>query len=193
MDYTGWAGRLPEPRPPINRRDARCGRSGYNEAGFHPWLLKHFIQARRMCIEHLHRNGKTAVTYTLDRLAGAPIILFQSPPGESISADLEIIAAEMAHLLDEQPEPVFLVLDLHNLTLTLDDMLRGIDLATRGRSPVLLHPRIRENVLVITDPTQLMALKALSTATFGQMSPARFETVEQALDHCRQRASTIEL
>lgn len=131
--------------------------------------------------------------YSVRKLPDMPVILFESPPGESISGNFEAIAAEISRLLETQPEPVFLVIDIRNVTLALDDMLRGIDLATRGHRPVLLHPRIRENVFAAAAPMSIMALKALSSATFGQVKMAQFETVEQALDYCRARSTSFEL
>jgi len=133
------------------------------------------------------------VAYSLHKLADSPIILFYSPPGEDIASEFETISAEMIRLLDAQSVPVFLLLDITHVALGLDDMLRGASLATRGPNPVLRHPRIRECVFVITDPTAIMALRALSSATFGQVKVVSFPAMNEALDYCRRRASTLDL
>jgi hypothetical protein len=124
---------------------------------------------------------------SVTKLPDAPIIIFACTPGASPVPDLLPTISALRRLLDQQPEPVFLITDTRGMVLDVADMLAAARIGARGRDAVLHHPMIRENVYVIVDPMMKMALKALAGPTFGFVRLSSFETLDQALDHCYEK------
>lgn len=129
------------------------------------------------------------MAYTFEKLPGAPIIVFTAFMNSDFSQDMTDSYAEGAKLLDAQPEPTFMICDLTRLSISLGDLLQAAELGAAGAQSPLYHANIRENVFVSADPLIKMAIRGLSSATFGQMQHfSRFDTLAQAVDYCRQLA-----
>jgi hypothetical protein len=128
------------------------------------------------------------VAYTLEKLPDLPVILFVQEPGTDLLEDMKTGLSAASKLLDEQPGPTFLATDFTGFTMSVGDVLEAASLAARGQSPLLHHPKIRENIFVTTDPLMTIAIDGLATATFGRVKLKRFRTLDAALDYCRHKA-----
>ena len=124
--------------------------------------------------------------YTIDKLPDEPILLIHSTMGEDKLREMTEAIAEIARILDEQTETVFMVVDMRDVSMGLDDIVQAATLSARGRNPMLHHPNIRETIYVLTDVLIKTAVKGLGSATFGQLKAHIFDTVEEALDYCRK-------
>ncbi len=86
--------------------------------------------------------------------------------------------------LNEQPEPVFFVLNLLEAHLNFEDFVKVTNETTR-EVPIFRHPKIRENLLVTQDPMLIMGAKGLDSSVFGHIKMKMFKTVDEALDYAR--------
>ena len=126
------------------------------------------------------------MTYTIEKVPDAPIVIMVHDSRQSPEELQEVIAAVSA-TVDAQPEPVFMVLDIHKLDLGVDDLISAASTGARGPGAVLHHPKIRENLVVSSKSVVKMAMKGLTTATFGNVKVRVFKTQEEALGYCREK------
>jgi len=126
--------------------------------------------------------------YTLRVLKDEPIILFTREAGEWQAGEMSQSMVDTIALLDAQPGPMFLVLDLLTLSLDLSDSLAATTMASRGPEPMLHHPKLRETIIVTTDPMMQHSVRAMAASpTFGFARVSHVETVADALTYCRLR------
>src|SRR5689334_8415162 len=114
-------------------------------------------------------SGEEAMPFSLEKLPDLPVAVFIAAAGSDIGREMEDNILAINALLDEQPVPVFLIYDVRQVRIGVDDMLRGATLATRGTGAVLHHRNVRENLFVVTDTVMSMAVSGLASATFGQV------------------------
>lgn len=124
------------------------------------------------------------MTYTITKLPEEPIIVATGHADFSISEAADMME-EAYRLLDAQTEPVYYVSDISSIHLSLDDVLQGSSLVTRGQKPVLLHPHILQNVFVASSSFLRMAAKGLSSPVFGGKPIYVCETLDDGLAYCR--------
>lgn len=124
--------------------------------------------------------------YTIEKLPEEPIIILVHE-GQQDPQEIDEAADEIVPLLDAQPEPVFLVLDIRGLAIRLEDMPAAAAKATRGSGAPLHHPNIRENLIVSSSGLVRLGAQGLRSATFGNVNVRVFETPEQAIDYCREK------
>lgn len=126
--------------------------------------------------------------YSLEKLAGEPIILFTREVEEFQADEMAKSVADTIALIDQQPEPVFLILDLMTLSLDLSDTLAATTMTSRGDNPMLHHPNLRETVFVTTDPMMQHSVRAMAgSPTFGFARVSYVESVEDAITYCRKK------
>jgi hypothetical protein len=100
---------------------------------------------------------------------------------------MEAVLNDMAVVLDSQPEPVFLVLDIRGLALSLDDATIAATAAARRQGALMHHPNVRESLIISRDGFVKLGASGLRTATFGNVKVRVFDTQEQAIEYCRER------
>lgn len=123
----------------------------------------------------------------------APIIIETIEPGEALG-NVSGGMRSMSELLDAQPAPVYLVLNLMGLKITLDDLIKTSSQSARGEGALLHHPKIIETLVVISGDTMMMlsAEGLRSSETFGHARIRTFDTVDQALEYCYQKIAEAE-
>jgi hypothetical protein len=127
----------------------------------------------------------------IEIVPNAPIIIETRQPGEELSEDLSDVSEgiqRMNALLDAQPAPVYLILDLQGLKIPLDVLLKTSSQAARGPDAMLHHPKLIETVMVIGgDVFQKMSTAGLRSDAFGNTRINAFDTVAQALEYCHKQ------
>ena len=88
--------------------------------------------------------------FTIHRLPDALVILFIESDTRIMQV-LEDVVTELVAVLDDQPEPVFLIMDVRCITMDLDDLAAVACAAVRGSEAMLHHSNIRESILVTAD------------------------------------------
>ena len=124
------------------------------------------------------------------------IITIIDEPSGSFVGDMMHSLDEAIRLLDEQPEPVYLIVDFGRAHLSLDDHMKASSMLARGPKPIAHHPKNRENLFVVADPMMKMAIKGLSSDAFGLVRLSEFDTLDEALSYCNgglgQREAAID-
>jgi hypothetical protein len=128
------------------------------------------------------------VSYTIRKAPDAPAVIL-TVETRHILEDMRGFDQPLTDLLDAQAERVFLIADLTGLAISLEDLTVGATVIGRSPAARLHHPNVRENLLVTHDGLIKLAAAGLRSATFGSARVRVFETVEQALDYCREQAA----
>lgn len=121
----------------------------------------------------------------------APIVIAHSSEGLDREQDMRDSVVQITAALDAQPEPVFLIIDLSEITMDLNELIQSASLSARGNDTMLHHPKIRENIFVLTSKFIIMAIQGLNSATFGRINARVFATLDEALEYCRAQAAAV--
>jgi len=124
--------------------------------------------------------------YSIEKLPDVPIILIVHE-SKQVLAEMAELMAQMKPLLDAQPEPVFLVLDIRRLGIAVEDLAAAASAAARGPGALLHHPNVRENLLVSSAGLVRLGAQGLRTTPFGNTKIRVFDTTEQALAYCAEQ------
>ena len=124
--------------------------------------------------------------YIINRLSDAPII-FITQSGSGVIHELNEYLPQVAALLDEQTEPVYLVFDVRAISITLDELTLAAHLAAGDQGAVLHHPNVIETLLATTAGAVKLAAQGVRTAAFGGAKIRTFDTPEQALAYCHEQ------
>lgn len=121
--------------------------------------------------------------FTIDKLPDVPILLFVQS-GSRAAAEAERALTSLTRALDAQPEPVFLILDLRALSISLDELTRTASAVANRPGAQLHHPNLRESLLITNDGLLRLAVYGLRSAAFGGVTIRPFSTEEDAFDYC---------
>jgi hypothetical protein len=120
--------------------------------------------------------------HTLTLMEDPPVLIGTPQKGFSIAEDWAPGEAEMRQILDAREEPLFYISDIRVMKLTLDDLIAGANLGSRGQAPIWQHPKIR-GVYLISDLKMVeLAARGLNSPIFGNMKVRVYKTVEAALE-----------
>lgn len=125
----------------------------------------------------------------VEALPGEPILIVHSEMStDDLMKSTQESIAIITEALDQQTEPVFLISDVREITMSLEDIIQVMSAIARGQNPMVRHPNIRDYVTVLAaDRLIRMATKGLESATFGKISVHMFDTLEDALAYCRRQ------
>ena len=125
------------------------------------------------------------MTFTVELEPDAPILVlihkgsFMAEFADGVKA---ILAA-----LDAVSEPVFMVFDVHEVVISLDELTMGASTLARSPKALMHHPKVRENLVVSRDGLFKLGAAGLRTATFVGVKIRSFDTLEQALSYCHEQ------
>lgn len=122
---------------------------------------------------------------TIDKLPDEPIVLVTVFNGYDFGNDMLESNKPSFELLDSQDSPVYWVLDMRQVKLGFEQLISSSSAMTRGEKPLWHHPMIRQTVIVTDAGMIKLAVKGLSSPTFGNLAVRVFGTVEEALDYAR--------
>jgi hypothetical protein len=124
----------------------------------------------------------------VELLPGEPILL--QTPSEDYDYKIDGIPAmdQTLEILDQQTKPVFYIIDMLKMTLSLDDMITAVSQATRQRA-LFQHPNIIENLFVTQSRMIDLAAKGMNSPIFGNVKIQVFPTVDEALAYARRSLS----
>ncbi len=101
----------------------------------------------------------------------------------SLQTEATRFRAELHQALDTQQNPVALIFDIRDASLSSRDMLISTDSESQR---LLRHPNIRESVVVTDDALVQIAAKGVNSMSFGFIKVRTFPTLEDALEYARQ-------
>lgn len=119
-------------------------------------------------------------TYTL--MDTPPVLLGTIQTDYSITKDWAPGEAVVRQILDAQEEPLFYIADVRKLKLSLDDVIAGANVGSRGQDPIWHHPKIRGVYFISNLKIVELAAKGVNHPIFGNTKVKVFDTVEKALE-----------
>ncbi len=136
--------------------------------------------------------------YTIELFPDEPILMVRVTPEYSISKDMPKSEVEERAILDASDRRLYFLLDLLDLSISLEEVVFSSNLGGRGRDienpgeervPLWHHPNIIQNVMVSRNPLLKLASKGLSTKVFGNLDVKVVDTVEEGLAYIREQLS----
>jgi hypothetical protein len=94
--------------------------------------------------------------------------------------------SEDTRFIGEQSEKVYYLLDLREIHVGLDEVMKAGSLAAQKNSS-LSSPNIIETLVVVPNRLLEMAAQGLRTATFGHMRVRAFRTMEDAIAYVEEK------
>ena len=125
------------------------------------------------------------MSFTIEKLPDAPILVMVHKDGTFMAEFAEGVSA-LLEALDAQPEPVFLVFDVHAVSISLDELTMGASVLARNPGALMHHPMVQENLVVSRDGLFKLGAVGLRTATFGGVKIRTFDTLDQAIAYCHE-------
>ena len=125
--------------------------------------------------------------YTIELLPDTPIVVmvfdndFQLDPGG------HPITAEFDQLISDLNDPVFLLIDIIRVDISIDSIIQVANATSIGEKSLFHHPQIREILFITTDRTVRLALKGLNSKVFGNLQHVSpFNTLDEALTYAQR-------
>jgi len=122
--------------------------------------------------------------YTLERLPDLPVVLVHPEPGRTVGDGIRAGMSDLVRLLDAADEPLFVVVDLREVLVDVEEVIQAADRSARGRSPIMHHRNVRETLFVSTHLLVRLAVKGMTTEAFGCARARYFDTCDEALGYC---------
>jgi hypothetical protein len=128
------------------------------------------------------------MSYTIEKLPNEPIILQVLNADYTFGAEASPSMLELMTLLDAQRERVYLIMDMSEVSLNLDDAIQAASMSTQQHK-LLTHPNTIESILVSDSRLMKLMAKGLNTPIFGNIILRTFESRSAALAYaCSQAA-----
>ena len=128
------------------------------------------------------------MTVTVKQFPGEPIVVQTMSPDYQLQVEFPQDYPKLYALLDQQPRPVFWVVDISAIIgLTFEDLLKGTEIVARGDKALYRHRNIREVLYVSTEKMIKMAAAGLKADTFGNIKVLVFESLDAALQYARKQ------
>ncbi len=127
--------------------------------------------------------------YDLRKLPDSPAIIGTWYEGFKFVEHGPQFGQEARALFDEQKEPVFYVLDLSQMhTISIEGMIEVAHTGSKDLTSAHRHPMNRKTILISKESLVKLAVKGVSSVTFGNMNIGLFETLEEALDYIKNNS-----
>jgi hypothetical protein len=128
----------------------------------------------------------SAMSYDLERLPDDPVILFKGYKDFGAPNELGQAVGDIMRLLDQQPEPVYLIQDerLHRTPNVEEMIIVGQALAWETRA-LYRHPMLAGVIIVTANEITQALYQGLNSEVFGHVQVELFDTPDEALAYVR--------
>jgi len=126
------------------------------------------------------------MSYSIEKLLNEAIIIAHANALYADGEDVSSFTRELSSTLDQQKTPVYLVVDITGLDLTLDQLIEATAFATRD-TQIFKHPKVIETLSVSDSPYLNLASQGLNNPAFGNVEVRIFAQIELALAYARGR------
>jgi hypothetical protein len=127
------------------------------------------------------------MSYTIEKLPNEPIIVQVLNEDYTFGNEAAPSMAELTKLLDAQPEPVWLIMDMSAISLSLDDAIQAASMSTQ-QFKLLKHRNAQESILVSDSRLIKLMAQGMNAPIFGNITLKTFETRGAALAYARTQA-----
>lgn len=128
------------------------------------------------------------MTYSVKLLSGENILLGQWHEDFSFQDEMYAYNNEALDILDSLTAPVYVIHEFANPALSMQDIMTGASIATRGEKPSFQHPMIKEIIFVTTSQVIKVAAKGLNSMPFGNVDVTILDTVDEARAFVRSQS-----
>jgi hypothetical protein len=125
------------------------------------------------------------LNYTVERLAGEPIIIFTLGAGYDFEAETAEAQQELAAAMDEIDGDVYLITDYSAVHMEFEDLLTELQSETQGAPGTFTDLRVRRNLLVGEDEMVGLAAESLYQTQYGKVQVIRVESQDVAIQYAR--------
>ncbi len=122
------------------------------------------------------------MAYDITLLPEREICIITLQEGWDAPQAVEERAQATQRILEEAETPIFLVMDLSQIKMTIDGVVRSANRLARGPDAPFHHPMCRGVALVTTERIARMVARGLQTETFGNLRVCVCSTIEEALN-----------
>jgi hypothetical protein len=126
-------------------------------------------------------------TYTIEQIPQEPIYVTIMTADYSVTHDQVHSTADGRAILEAVDEPVYWVVDVTQISISLDDIIASSNRGARGEEPLWHHPMIKEFIFVSPNMLVKLAAKGLNSEIFGNLNITVCDTLEQAIEECREK------
>ena len=124
--------------------------------------------------------------FTINKLGDVPAVVL-TPSDKNMLQEKHDMEQRTLDVFNTLSEPAYLIIDIRNVRLGLDDVTLSANQTARDRPDVINHPNLRELLVVTKDGLLKLAIQGMSSPIFGSMRIRVFDTPEAALDYCREQ------
>ena len=125
------------------------------------------------------------MSYRVEKLPDEPIVLATLNKDFSMSM-FDNLVNDVYEILDQLNESIYYISDVRHITLSWDNLLKGVSMVSRGKNPLLQHPRIIENLAVTNSKMLRMLAKGMQHPVFGNVSIQAFDSLDDAIEYIHQ-------
>ncbi len=125
------------------------------------------------------------MSYTLEYRKDSSAVLMVLHADYDYATEMTKSTQEAMKLLDGLAKPAYYISDMSAVRFTLEQTIEGTNAAARGDNPLLHHRNIKQALMVVGDALQQMAVKGLTSETFGNTNIRIFATLQEALAYAR--------
>ena len=111
------------------------------------------------------------------------VCIFTFREGWDTPEGVEARANDVQRILQEAEEPVFLIMDLSGVSMSLEGVIRSSNRLARGPGAPFHHPMCKGIALVTTEAIARLVARGLQTETFGNLRVCVYSTVEEAMQY----------
>lgn len=126
------------------------------------------------------------MSHQLDKHPTLPVIIRRYDSSLNFDhVDPEVLK-QNTQLINSQSHKVYYLIDVRELRVGLDDLLKAGGLAAQKEGS-LTNPNIIETLIVVPNRLMEMAAQGLRTATFGHLRVRAFRSMEAAFEYVQQQ------
>ncbi len=98
---------------------------------------------------------------------------------------IEARADDVLRILEETRDPLYFIMDLSQVRMTVDGVMQSANRMTRGPNAPFHHPMCRAVALVTSERIAKMVALGLQTEAFGHVNVCACNNLAEALEHAR--------
>jgi hypothetical protein len=125
------------------------------------------------------------LNYTVERLAGEPIIIFTLGAGYDFDVETADAQQDLAAAMGEIDGEVYLITDYSAVHMEFEHLLTELQFETQGAPGTFTDPRVRRNLLVGEDEMVGLAAESLYQTQYGKVQAIQVENLEMAIQYAQ--------
>lgn len=127
------------------------------------------------------------MNYKVEVIPDEPIVKIELYKHYSFVTDDPIATDKARQILNQSDEPMFMLMDVTDLSMSLEDVIKSTNNDARGEDAIFHHPKLIELLVVTRSKMIQLAVKGLTTVTFGNVKAKAFQTVDEARIYVRSK------